>query len=122
MYEKCRKNILRSMFFFFCYIKKDQLILSASRTCIYRLEHICRVRAKMFKSLYTCNKSKRPALEPTLHVYIIRRREIMVRISRRSIGPVRIQDIICLEEVYPFDIYILLNKYVLNISYTWEIM
>lgn len=77
---------------------------------------------KTFKSLYTCKKSKRPALEPTLHVYIIRRREIMVRISRRSIGPVRIQDIICLEEVYPFDTYILLNKYVLNISYTWEIM
>ena len=40
----------------------------------------------------------------------------MVRISRRSIGPVRIQYIICLEDVYPFDTYILLNKYVLNIS------
>ena len=46
MYEKCSKNILRSMFLLFCYIKKDQLILFAGRTCIYRLEHICRVRTK----------------------------------------------------------------------------
>ena len=46
----------------------------------------------------------------------------MVRISRRSIGPVRIQYIICLEEVYPFDTYILLNYYVVNMSYSWEII
>ena len=46
----------------------------------------------------------------------------MVRMSRRSIGPVRIQYIICLEEVYPFDTYILLNYYVVNMSYSWEII
>lgn len=115
MYEKCSKNILRSIFLLFCYIKKDQLILFAGRTCIYRLEHICRVRTKTVQVTVYMQEIQKAGFRADLACIYNKKERDLVRISRRSIGPVRIQDIICLEEVYPFDTYILLNLYVYNI-------